>query len=78
MFTEFVPLSSYVQSLLIYCSDKTSLLRYIGNDEATAASFDDEGWYLSGDIARREGDYYFILGRASVDSQLSLCLAREL
>ena len=32
--------------------------------------FDDHGYYLTGDIAKREGSNYFILGR---DSQDGLC-----
>lgn len=43
--------------------------RYLGSPEATAATFTPDGWYKSGDIARRERDYYFILGRASIDSK---------
>lgn len=38
------------------------------DDEATRKAHDEEGYYRSGDIARREGNYYWILGRASVDS----------
>ena len=30
---------------------------------------DEDGYFKTGDIARREGDFYFILGRASVDSK---------
>lgn len=41
--------------------------KYIFDPAATAAAHDDRGYYKSGDIARREGEYYFILGRASVD-----------
>lgn len=33
------------------------------------ATFTPDGWYKSGDIARRKGDYFFILGRASFDSK---------
>ena len=29
--------------------------------------FDGDGYYLSGDIAKREGSNYFILGRDSQD-----------
>lgn len=35
--------------------------------EATRNAHDEEGWYRTGDIARREGGFYFIVGRASVD-----------
>jgi malonyl-CoA/methylmalonyl-CoA synthetase len=41
--------------------------RYIFDPAATAAAHDEDGYYKSGDIARREGEYYYILGRASVD-----------
>lgn len=44
-------------------------LRYHGDIAATAAAFDDDGYYKSGDIGRREGPYFFISGRASVDSE---------
>lgn len=40
---------------------------YIFDPAATAAAHDEHGYYKSGDIARREGKYYYILGRASVD-----------
>lgn len=42
--------------------------RYINDPEATAKAFTEDGYYRTGDIARRQGDYYFILGRASIDS----------
>lgn len=41
--------------------------KYIFDPAATAAAHDEEGYYKTGDIARREGRYYWILGRASVD-----------
>lgn len=41
--------------------------KYIFDPAATAAAHDGEGYYRTGDIARREGGYYWILGRASVD-----------
>ncbi|KAL5363342.1 hypothetical protein BJX96DRAFT_177982 [Aspergillus floccosus] len=40
---------------------------YIYDPKATAAAFTTDGYYKTGDIARREGEYYFILGSASVD-----------
>jgi non-ribosomal peptide synthetase component F len=48
---------------------KTNDYRYLGKPEATAAAFTPDGWYKSGDIARKEGDYFFILGRESIDSK---------
>lgn len=41
--------------------------KYIFDPAATAAAHDKNGYYKSGDIARCEGEYYYILGRASVD-----------
>ena len=41
--------------------------KYIGDPEATANAHDEEGFFKSGDIVRREGKYYFISGRASMD-----------
>ncbi|KAJ4003123.1 hypothetical protein NW752_011701 [Fusarium irregulare] len=41
--------------------------KYLGDPEATRNAHDSEGWYKTGDIARREGNFYFIVGRASVD-----------
>lgn len=43
--------------------------RYVKDPEATAAAHTPDGYYKTGDIARREGKYYFVLGRASVDSK---------
>jgi malonyl-CoA/methylmalonyl-CoA synthetase len=41
--------------------------KYLHDPEATAAVVDKQGFYRTGDIARREGKYYWIMGRASVD-----------
>ncbi|KAJ5375799.1 acetyl-CoA synthetase-like protein [Penicillium concentricum] len=40
---------------------------YIGDEEATKAAFDEEGFFRTGDILRREGNQYIFLGRASSD-----------
>ncbi|KAJ5558580.1 hypothetical protein N7535_008796 [Penicillium sp. DV-2018c] len=40
---------------------------YMYDPKATAAAFTSDGFFKTGDIARMEGDYYFILGRASID-----------
>ena len=37
------------------------------DEEATRAAHDEDGWFKTGDICRREGGYFFIVGRASVD-----------
>ncbi|KAJ5132582.1 hypothetical protein N7448_006740 [Penicillium atrosanguineum] len=41
--------------------------KYLHDEKATAEAHDKDGYFKSGDIARREGPYYFILGRASID-----------
>ncbi|KAK4494064.1 hypothetical protein PRZ48_014328 [Zasmidium cellare] len=41
--------------------------KYLFDDEATVASMDEQGYFKTGDIARKEGKFYFILGRASID-----------
>lgn len=42
---------------------------YLYDREATKKSMDENGYFKTGDIARREGKYYFIMGRASIDSK---------
>ncbi|KAH6875180.1 hypothetical protein BKA58DRAFT_454024 [Alternaria rosae] len=41
--------------------------KYLRDPEGTAKAHDRDGYFRSGDIARREGKYYFIIGRASLD-----------
>lgn len=41
--------------------------RYWRKPEATRDTFDENGWFKTGDIATVIGGYYKILGRASVD-----------
>jgi malonyl-CoA/methylmalonyl-CoA synthetase len=41
--------------------------RYLHDPEATRNTHDSEGYFKTGDVARREGEYYFIVGRALVD-----------
>jgi malonyl-CoA/methylmalonyl-CoA synthetase len=44
-----------------------TLSRYAGDEEATRAAFNNEGYYKTGDVAEiREGQYYFV-GRADSD-----------
>ncbi|OAP58250.1 hypothetical protein AYL99_07340 [Fonsecaea erecta] len=45
----------------------TMFSKYLHDPEATANAHDADGYFKSGDVARREGKYYFIVGRASVD-----------
>lgn len=52
--------------LSLFVSDTTGK-RYLFDEKATADAHDADGYFKSGDIARREGKYYFILGRASID-----------
>jgi long-subunit acyl-CoA synthetase (AMP-forming) len=44
--------------------------RYLFDPEATANAHDSEGYFKTGDVARRRGRYYFILGREDVDGTL--------
>jgi malonyl-CoA/methylmalonyl-CoA synthetase len=41
--------------------------RYLGQPAATRDAHDSEGFYKTGDIGRREGPYYYILGRVSTN-----------
>ncbi|KAK5727762.1 hypothetical protein LTR17_012524 [Elasticomyces elasticus] len=41
--------------------------KYLHNPAATAATHDDQGYFKTGDICRKEGEYFFIVGRASLD-----------
>jgi malonyl-CoA/methylmalonyl-CoA synthetase len=41
--------------------------KYLYDPEATAKAHDEDGYFRTGDIARREGKYYYIVGRASLD-----------
>ncbi|KAL9088344.1 MAG: hypothetical protein Q9165_006269 [Trypethelium subeluteriae] len=41
--------------------------KYLGDSEATAKAHNEAGFYKTGDIVRKEGKYYFIVGRASLD-----------
>lgn len=41
--------------------------RYLHDPKATKDAHTADGYYKTGDIARKEGKYYFITGRASVD-----------
>ncbi|OAL47127.1 fatty-acyl-CoA synthase [Pyrenochaeta sp. DS3sAY3a] len=41
--------------------------KYLHDPEATANAHDEDGYFRTGDIARREGKYYYIVGRASLD-----------
>lgn len=41
--------------------------KYLYDPEATANAHDEDGYFRTGDIARKEGKYYYIVGRASLD-----------
>lgn len=41
--------------------------KYLRDPEATAKAHNAEGYFKTGDIARREGNHHFIVGRASQD-----------
>ncbi|EAT87458.2 hypothetical protein SNOG_05067 [Parastagonospora nodorum SN15] len=41
--------------------------KYLQDPEATARAHNEDGYFRTGDIARKEGRYYYIVGRASLD-----------
>ena len=41
--------------------------KYLHDPDATRNAHNEEGYFKTGDIARKEGPFYFITGRASVD-----------
>jgi len=41
--------------------------KYLFDEEATRKAHNEQGYYKTGDVARREGKYYWILGRESID-----------
>jgi malonyl-CoA/methylmalonyl-CoA synthetase len=41
--------------------------KYLHDPEATARAHNEDGYFRTGDIARKEGKYYYIVGRASLD-----------
>jgi malonyl-CoA/methylmalonyl-CoA synthetase len=55
-------------SLRIYkCQISADDSSYLNNKEATSASFDSDGFYKTGDMARRVGDDFIFEGRISTD-----------
>lgn len=54
-----------VRPLLMYGQHMFS--KYLEDPEATANAHDSDGYFRTGDIARKEGKYYYIIGRASLD-----------
>lgn len=57
----------YPNSSTMLSSLKHMFSKYLNDPEATAKAHDDDGYFRTGDIARREGKYYYIVGRASLD-----------
>lgn len=53
--------------LFLWRSMLTVGTRYINDEAATRAAFDDEGFYKTGDRVHRIGDKYYFDGRASCD-----------
>ncbi|KAM3438750.1 hypothetical protein MY4824_003052 [Beauveria thailandica] len=47
------------------------MIKYIENEEATKAAFDDEGYYKTGDLGHVVGDKYVFEGRANDDCKCS-------
>ena len=51
----------------IWIKGPNVFLEYWENPEATQATFSEDGWFKTGDIAILEAGYYRIMGRSSVD-----------
>ncbi|RFU75463.1 acyl- synthetase [Trichoderma arundinaceum] len=51
----------------ILVKSPTMFIGYMGDEQATSASFDENGFYKSGDCARRVGQDYYFEGRISCD-----------
>ena len=51
----------------ILVKNNSTFSHYLHDHEATMKTLDDDGFFKTGDVGRREGEYYFILGRMSVD-----------
>lgn len=51
----------------VLTTDQHMFSKYLHDPEATANAHDEDGFFRTGDIARREGKYYYIVGRASLD-----------
>ena len=51
----------------IYAKSWYMFRGYLDDPVATSNAHDARGYFKTGDVARREGDYYFIVGRASID-----------
>ena len=51
----------------ILAEGNSTFSHYLHDHEATVNTLDDDGFFKTGDVGRREGQHYFILGRMSVD-----------
>lgn len=61
----FLPVTKSRKSSIL--RKKLTRIRYLYDPKATAEAHDKDGYFRTGDICRRSGPYYFILGRASLD-----------
>ena len=46
----------------------TMFIEYLNNKKATEEAFVD-GYFKSGDIVRQEGEFFFVMGRKSIDNK---------
>lgn len=51
------------ENLYVYLKDYIDLARYLGDPEATANAFDEDGYYKSDDLAHQVGNEYILDGR---------------
>lgn len=66
--SRIIPAAEHDTSGLVEIKGPGLLAEYFRQPAATAESFTADGWFKTGDVARRDGSgAYFILGRESVD-----------
>lgn len=67
MFTQYV---CHVKVLPLMNTNNAALNSYLGDNNATQAAFDDEGYFKTGDLGKFEDGEYIFAGRANTDCEL--------